>query len=35
MQVEVEGDEQSNPSDSEVPDEYVGVDMGNVVQSIE
>jgi hypothetical protein len=35
MQVEVEGDEQSNSSDSEVPDEDVGVDMGNVVQSIE
>ena len=33
--VEVEDDEQSNSSDSEVSDEDVGVDMGNVVQSIE
>ena len=34
-QVEVEDDEQSNSSDSEVSDEDVGVDMGNIVQSIE
>ena len=34
-QVEVDDDEQSNSSDSEVLDEDVGMDMGNVVQSIE
>jgi hypothetical protein len=34
-QVEVEDDEQSNSSDSEASDEDVGMDMGNVVQSIE
>ena len=33
-QVEVDDDEQSNSSDSEVSDEDVGMDMGNVVQSI-
>ena len=34
-QVDVEDDKQSNSSDSEVLDEDVGIDMGNVVQSIE
>ena len=34
-QVEVDDDEQSNSSDSEVLDEDVGIDIGNVVQSIE
>ena len=34
-QVDVEDDKQSNSSDSEVSDEDIGVDMGNVVQSIE
>ena len=34
-QVEVDDDEQSNSSDSEVSDEDVGMDIGNVVQSIE
>ena len=34
-QVEVDDDKQSNSSDSEVSDEDVGMDMGNVVQSIE
>ena len=34
-QVEVEDDEQSNLSDSEMSDEDVGIDMGNVVQLIE
>ena len=34
-QVEVEDDEQSDSSDSEASDEDVGMDMGNVVQSIE
>ena len=34
-QVEVDNDEQSNSSDSEVLDEDVGMDIGNVVQSIE
>ena len=33
-QVEVDDDEQSNSSDSEVSDKDVGMDMGNVVQSI-
>jgi len=33
-QVEVDDDEQSNSSDSEVLDEDVGMDIGNVVQSI-
>jgi len=33
-QVEVD-DEQSNSSDSEAPDKDVGMDIGNVVQSIE
>ena len=31
----VDDDEQSNSSDSEVSDEDVGMDIGNVVQSIE
>jgi hypothetical protein len=34
-QVEVDNDEQSNSSDSEMLDEDVGMDIGNVVQSIE
>ena len=34
-QVEVDNDEQSNSSDSEVLDEDVSMDIGNVVQSIE
>jgi len=34
-QVEVDNDEQSNSSDSKVLDEDVGIDIGNVVQSIE
>ena len=34
-QVKVDNDEQSNSSDSEVSDENVGMDIGNVVQSIE
>ena len=34
MQVEVDDDEQSNSSDSEVSNEDVGMDIGNVVQSI-
>jgi len=34
-QVEVDDDEQSNSSDIEVLDEDVGMDIGNVVQSIE
>ena len=34
-QVEVEDDEQRNSSDSEVLGGDVGIDMGNVVQSIE
>ena len=34
-QVEVDDDKQSNSSDSEVLDEDVGIDIGNVVQSIE
>jgi hypothetical protein len=33
-QVEVDNDEQNNSSDSKVPDKDVGIDMGNVVQSI-
>jgi len=33
-QVEVENDKQSNSSDSKVSDEDVGINMGNVVQSI-
>ena len=34
-QVEVDDNEQSNSSDSEVSDEDVGMDIGNIVQSIE
>ena len=34
-QVEVDNHEQSNSSDSKVSDEDVGMDIGNVVQSIE
>ena len=34
-QVEVEDDKQSNLSDSEASDKDIGIDMGNVVQSIE
>ena len=34
-QVEVDDDKQSNSSDSEVLDEDVGINMGNIVQSIE
>jgi hypothetical protein len=34
IQVEVDNDEQSNLSDSEMLDEDVGMDIGNVVQSI-
>jgi len=34
-QVEVKDDEQSNLSDSEVSDKDVGMDMGNIMQSIE
>ena len=34
-QVEVDNDEQSNSSDSEVLDKDVSMDIGNVVQSIE
>ena len=34
-QVEVDDDKQSNSSDSEVSDEDVSMDIGNVVQSIE
>jgi hypothetical protein len=34
-QVEVDDDEQSNSSDSEVLDEDVSMDIGNVVQLIE
>ena len=33
-QVEVDNDEQSNSSDSEVSDKDVGMDIGNIVQSI-
>jgi len=34
-QVNVEDDEQSNSSDSEVLDEDIGMDTGSIVQSIE
>ena len=33
--LEVDDDKQSNSSDSEVSDEDVGMDIGNVVQSVE
>jgi hypothetical protein len=35
MQVEVDNNEQSNLSDSKVSDEDVGMDIGNIIQSIE
>ena len=35
VEVEVDDDEQSNSSNSEVSDEDLGMDIGNVVQSIE
>ena len=34
MQVDIEDDEQSNLSNSEVSDKDVGMDMGNIMQLI-